>query len=69
MSVTEADVIFMSPAMRAEIVILSGGETRQDSSSETVSEALTNSLRYLLTYSRKILKKETSLPRANSDSP
>ncbi len=34
--------IFMSPPMREETVILIDGETKQDSSSETVSEVQIN---------------------------
>ena len=65
----EADVIIMWLTMRVAIAILSGGEIKPGSGSETVSEALMNSLRYFLAYSRKIPKKEMFLPRANWDLP
>ena len=69
MSVMVVEGIFMLLLMRVAVVILLDGGMRLDLSSETVSEDLTNSLRYRFCLCRKIQRKKMFLPRANSDLP
>ena len=69
MSVMAVEGTFMWLLMRVAVVILSDGGMRLALSSETVSEDLTNSLRYCFSLCRKIQRKKMFLPRANSDLP